>query len=381
MTTRTRTERRPDRDCRPGVDSLRRTVLRAIGGAALLAGTAGCATTSRRSTAIEQIPRLKLTSLPTACHRLNNLSTLVGGPDLYIKRDDVMELAHGGNKTRKLEFALQEALDLGAHAVVTQGGLQSNHVRQTCSGAARVGLEAHVVLSNPVPTMEAELKRSGNFLMDQLMGAHIYLVDSDRRGRVAEVINQLEAAGKRPYDIPAGASNGIGSLGYVNAAAELIAQWRQMDIQPSHIVTATGSCGTQAGLLMGLRYFGNTSTQVVGISVSGNADATRARMRNVLNLICDRTGIAKDFIKDDDIIVDDSYVGPGYGRPTAAGIAAIRTVGRSEGIILDPVYTGKAMSALLDNVRSGAWPDARDVVFLHTGGAPAIHPYADYLGG
>ena len=251
----------------------RRSFLKTVGAVALAGATTGCATTSRKTRRFDEIPRIELTTFPTACNRMDNLTKLVGGPDLYIKRDDVMELAHGGNKTRKLEYALAEALNNDAKAVVTQGGLQSNHVRQTCSGAAKVGLEAHVILSNPVPEMEAALKGSGNFLMDQLMGAHIYLAENGRGPVVEKVIDALTVAGKNPYNIPAGASNGIGSLGYVRAAGELIEQWHEMGISPSHVFTATGSCGTQAGLLTGLRYFGNETTQVVGISISGSADA------------------------------------------------------------------------------------------------------------
>lgn len=357
----------------------RRNFLKAVGTAALAGTAGGKVSFAQASDAFDEIPRIRLTSLPTACNEMQNVTSLIGGPDLYIKRDDVMELAHGGNKTRKLEFALAEALNLGAKAVVTQGGLQSNHVRQTCSGAAKVGLEAHVILSNPVPEMKEQLMGSGNFLMDQLMGAYIYLAEDGRGPVVEKVVSDLTAAGKTPYNMPAGASNGIGSLGYMNAARELIAQWDEMGIAPSHIFTATGSCGTQAGLLMGLRHFGNTSTKVVGISVSGARVAVEERLRKVLDMICGETHIAKDFIRDDEIIVSDEYIGSGYGRPTEAGIAAIRTVAGNEGVILDPVYTGKAMSAMLDMVTSGKLDDARDVIFLHTGGAPAIHPYAEFF--
>lgn len=353
--------------------------MRVVGAAALTGAIGGCASIPKTSVAFDQIPRLSLTNLPTACYKMENVTRLAGGPDLYIKRDDVMELAHGGNKTRKLEYALAAALNNNSKAVVTQGGLQSNHVRQTCSGAAKVGLECHVILSNPVPEMKDELMGSGNYLMDQLMGAHIYLAEDGRGPVVEKVLADLSSTGKNPYNIPAGASNGIGSLGYMYAARELIAQWNQMGIRPSHIFTATGSCGTQAGLLMGLRYFGNTDTAVIGISVSAPRDRLEIRTREVLNMICDETGIAKDFVKDNDIIVNDDYFGEGYGRPTDAGIAAIRTVGENEGVILDPVYTGKCMSAMLDLVKSGKLENAEDVVFLHTGGAPAIHPYADFF--
>ena len=357
----------------------RRTFIKAAGASLITGAMTGCATRSPSRVEFDAIPRISLTTLPTACNPMRNLSRQLGGPDLYIKRDDVMELAHGGNKTRKLEYALAEALNAGARAVVTQGGLQSNHVRQTCSGAAKVGLEAHVVLSNPVPEMESELMGSGNFLMDQLMGARIYVAEDGRGPLVEQVLADLTAEGKNPYNIPAGASNGVGSLGYMNAARELIGQWDDMGIRPSHIFTATGSCGTQAGLLMGLRYFGNASTKVVGVSVSGAAERVAARNRQVLNMICDRTGIEKGFIPDRDIIVHDDYLGDGYGRPTDAGIAAMRTAGEKEGLILDPVYTGKCMSAMIDLVGQNRLENARDVVFLHTGGAPAIHPYARFL--
>ena len=354
--------------------------MKAVSAVAIAGAASACTSTQLRSgRRFDDIPKLSLTSLPTACNPMSNLSRLIGGPDLYVKRDDVMELAHGGNKTRKLEYALAEALNEGAKAVVTQGGLQSNHVRQTCSGAAKVGLQAHVVLSNPVPEMEDQLTGSGNFLMDQLMGAHIYRAADGRGPVVEQVLSDLAAKGLSPYNIPAGASNGIGSLGYVNAARELIEQWGDMGIRPSHIFTGTGSCGTQAGLLYGLRYFGNTTTEVVGVSVSGDKPRVEARMRSVMDMIADEMGTSKSLVPDSDIIVTDQFIGEGYGRPTEAGVAAMRATAESEGIILDPVYTGKAMSAMLDMLRTGMLEGAREVVFLHTGGAPAIHPYAEFL--
>jgi len=357
----------------------RRVFMKSVGAAALASSAGGCASFPRASDSFDEIPRLKLTNLPTACNKLENVTKLLGGPDLYIKRDDVMELAHGGNKTRKLEYGLAEALNNDAKAVVTQGGLQSNHVRQTCSGAAKVGLECHVILSNPVPEMEEELKGSGNYLMDQLMGAHIYLAEDGRGPVVEKVLSDLTAAGKNPYNIPAGASNGIGSLGYVNAARELITQWDEMGISPSHVFTATGSCGTQAGLLMGLRYFGNTTTQIVGISVSAPGARLEDRTREVLGMISEVAAIPREVVPDGDVYVNDEYIGAGYGRPTDAGVAAMRTLAGNEGIILDPIYTGKCMSGMLDMLSKGALDNASDVVFIHTGGAPAIHPYAEFL--
>lgn len=358
----------------------RRTFIKGAGLAALASATSSRTLSfAQASDKFDDIPRIKLTTLPTACNKMTNVTKLMGGPDLYIKRDDVMELAHGGNKTRKLEYALAAALESGAKAVVTQGGLQSNHVRQTVSGAAKVGLEAHVILSNPVPEMKNELMGSGNYLMDQIMGAHMYVAEGSRGPLVEKVTADLTAAGKSPYNIPSGASNGVGSMGYVNCGRELVAQWNEMGISPSHIFHPTGSCGTQAGLIVGLRYFGNTTTKVMGVSVGGPAEPVRNRIRQVLNETCDMMGVSHDFISDDDIIVLDQYYGKAYGYPTEAGINAIKTVASNEGVITDPVYTGKAMSAMLDMVKNGDLDNAQDVTFLHTGGAPAIHPYADYF--
>ena len=220
---------------------------------------------------------------------------------------------------------------------------------------------------------------SGNFLMDQLMGAHIYLAE-DGRGPVVERVHaELTTAGKNPYDIPPGASNGIGSMGYVNAAHELILQWEDMGISPSHVFTASGSGGTQAGLLVGLRYFGNDTTQVIGISVNAESERMVQRTRNVIDLICDEVGIENSIVQDEEIVVMDQYVGEAYGRPSEAGIAAIRMLAEHEGIILDPVYTGKGMSGMLDLLQRDQLHSPRDVVFLHTGGAPAIHPYAEFF--
>ncbi|MBT5072641.1 MAG: D-cysteine desulfhydrase family protein [Kordiimonadaceae bacterium] len=361
----------------------RRDFIKAVGATALVSATASGDALAMGQMAehdsFDDISRVSLTSLPTTCRKMSNLTKVINGPDLYIKRDDVMELAHGGNKTRKLEFALAQALDNGAKAVITQGGLQSNHVRQTVSGAAVVGLEAHVILSNPVPEMKSELMGSGNYLMDVIMGAHIYVAEDGRGELVEKVKSELTAAGKKPYMIPAGASNGVGGLGYVNAGRELIGQWKEMGISPSHIFIATGSCGTHAGLLTGLRHFGNTTTKVVAVSVSSPAEALKKRVRQVMDMISAESGIDTSMIDDDEIIVTDDYTGQAYGYPSDEGNAAIKLVGEQEGILLDPVYTGKAMSGYIDMVKNNKLENAKDVVFLHTGGAPALHPYADYF--
>jgi len=358
----------------------RRTIIKGAGLITLSNASTTNYSFANTKDSFDKIPRIELTKLPTACNKMNNMTKALGGPDLYIKRDDVMELAHGGNKTRKLEYSLAEALNTGARAVVTQGGLQSNHVRQTISGAAKLGIEAHVILSNPVPEMKEKLMGSGNYLIDQLMGAHIYIAGSEgRSSTVKKVFTDLSIKGKKPYNIPAGASNAIGSMGYVQAGRELISQWKRMGIAPSHIITATGSCGTAAGLLMGLRYFGNNTTKVLSISVSSPAPRLKKRIRSILNDASNMLGVPESFIKNDDILVNDEYYGKAYGYPTKGGIAALRMTAEMEGIILDPVYTSKAMSGLVDLIKNNKIENAKDVVFLHTGGAPAIHPYADYF--
>ena len=361
----------------------RRNFIKRAGLAALLAGVSNSGRASAQSSVakkskikFDKIPRIPLTTLPTACNKMSRLTKVLGGTNLYIKRDDVMELAHGGNKTRKLEYALADALIKGADCVITEGSLQSNHVRQTISGAAKTGFESHVVLSVPSPEKKEEHMSSGNYLMDVIMGANIYITEGSRSARIQELKTDLIESGKKPYLIPAGASNGIGSLGYVNAARELIKQWRQLKINPSHIFIASGSCGTQSGLLLGLRYFGNTNTKVVGISIAGSAESIKSRVGRIIDEICEEINVKKELIKDEEIIVNDEFVGEGYAYPSEDTIAAIKQIGKLEGILLDPIYTGKAMAGFIDFVGNKKLENPKDVVFLHTGGAPALHAYS-----
>ncbi|NNE98320.1 MAG: D-cysteine desulfhydrase family protein [Pyrinomonadaceae bacterium] len=361
----------------------RRAFLRRAAIASLVTGLSGSGIARAQSSGgknsnvdFAKIPRLPLTTLPTACSFMPRLTKALGGPEIYIKRDDVMEIAHGGNKTRKLEYALADALKKGSDSVITQGGVQSNHVRQTVSAAAKTGLECHVVLSVPSPEKKQQHTSAGNYLMDVIMGANIHFAEGSRSATVEKVRNELISSGKKPYLIPAGASNGIGSLGYVNTARELIGQWKTMRIKPSHVFVASGSCGTQAGLVMGLRYFGNTKTKVVGFSVASSSESVKRRVRRVIDQICEVIDVDKGFIKDEEIIVNDEYIGEAYAYPSEEGIAAIKGVGRLEGILLDPVYTGKAMAGLIDLVRNKKLKKPKDLVFLHTGGAPALHAYA-----
>lgn len=330
----------------------------------------------------EEMAKMPLTTLPTSFYKMANLTKYLGGPDLYIKRDDVMDLAHGGNKTRKLEYVFADVLAKGADCVITMGGIQSNHVRQTISGAARLGLESHAILNIPVPEMKEELASSGNYLLDVVMDGKLHMVDGSDEECVAkmhQVRDALIAEGKTPYLVPMGASDGIGSLGYMACAREMMIQWENTGINPSHIFVGTGSCGTHGGLLAGLRYFGNTKTKVVGISVSQIEELKVAHVKDILRQINEVIELADDLICDDDIIVKDAYYGKAYAYPTDEANDAVRLLAKTEGVLLDPVYTGKCMAGMIDMINKGDLDDARDIVFLHTGGAPALHPYAKYF--
>jgi D-cysteine desulfhydrase family pyridoxal phosphate-dependent enzyme len=330
----------------------------------------------------EEMVKIPLTTLPTSIYKMANLTDLLGGPDIYIKRDDVMDLAHGGNKTRKLEYVFADALAKGADCVITMGGIQSNHVRQTISGAARLGLETHAILNIPVPELDEELKSSGNYLLDVVMDANIHIVegsDDDCIAKMNEVREDVISKGKSPYLVPMGASDGIGSLGYMACVREMMIQWENMEINPSHIFVGTGSCGTHGGLLAGLRYFGNTTTKVIGISVSQIEERKVADVKDILRQINEVIDLPDGLISDDDIIVKDAYYGKAYAYPTDEANDAIRLLAKTEGVLLDPVYTGKTMTGMLDMMKKGDLDDAHDIVFLHTGGAPALHPYAKYF--
>lgn len=330
----------------------------------------------------EEMAKMPLTSLPTSFYKMANLTQLLGGPDIYIKRDDVMDLAHGGNKTRKLEYVFADALSKGADCVITMGGIQSNHVRQTISGAARLGLESHAILNIPVPEMKDALAASGNYLMDVIMDGQLHVVDGsddDCIAKMQSVRADLIAKGKTPYMVPMGASDGIGSLGYMACARELMIQWENAEIEPSHIFVGTGSCGTHGGLLAGLRYFGNNTTKVIGISVSQVEERKVADVKDILNQINAVIDLPDGLISDDEIIVKDAYFGKAYAYPTDEANDAVRLLAKTEGILLDPVYTGKCMAGMLDMIKTGDLGDAHDIVFLHTGGAPALHPYAQYF--
>lgn len=333
---------------------------------------------------LSRLPRVHLAHLPTPLEPMEALARRIGAaPRLFVKRDDCTGLALGGNKTRKLEYTLGDALERGADVLVTCGGLQSNHVRQTAAAAAKFGLECHAVVSNPLTGSDYGVSdvygETGNLLLDDVLGCRLHLVtdgDSATDDRIAELVADLQAEGRTPHVVPLGASDGVGAMGYAGCALELLEQCAADGIDPSHIVLGTGSAGTQAGLLAGLRAAGS-AIEVLGIAISETAEAKRVRVRTVLGQMEAHWPGDAPVIRDEDIVVRDGFVGDGYALPSAAGIAAIRLAAETEGLLLDPVYTGKAMAGLLALVTDGPLATGRDVVFLHTGGSPALFAYPE----
>jgi L-cysteate sulfo-lyase len=321
--------------------------------------------------------RLPLAHLPTPLEPLERLSRELGGPAIWVKRDDCTGLAGGGNKTRKLEFLLGDALDRGADTVLTAGAVQSNHARQTAAACARLGLRCELFLKEAAPGRGESYRHSGNVLLDRILGAKVHILPREASAETAmeEHAEALRREGRRPYTIPVGGSNAVGALGYVGCARELSAQADGIDLKIDAVVHASASHGTQAGLAVGLAMVG-AQARLIGVSVSGSAQQTRSNVERIAAATCGRLGSPLHFVE---IEVDDRFVGEGYGIPTPAGLAAIRLLARLEGLLLDPVYTGKAMAGIMELVREGRFGSDDNVVFLHTGGWPALFAYKEEL--
>jgi L-cysteate sulfo-lyase len=320
-------------------------------------------------------PRHPLGYLPTPLEPLKRLSAWLGGPDIWIKRDDCTGLATGGNKTRKLEFLLGDALSLGCDTVITFGAMQSNHVRQTAAAAAKLGLRCEAILIPLVSYQEEAYRTSGNLLLDNLLGVNIHVVpnESATASKLKQLTAELVAAGSKPYVIPTGGSNKIGALGYVNCALEVIEQTAQSGIDVDYLVHASATGGTQSGLVTGL-YSKSSGIRVMGINVYDNKPD---RLSTTVRTLCDDMSamLHCESASDDCIEVIGGYVGQGYGIPTDAMKEAVRLLASKEGILLDPVYTGKAFAGLIDMVRRGVLTDEQTVVFVHTGGSAGLFAY------
>jgi D-cysteine desulfhydrase family pyridoxal phosphate-dependent enzyme len=319
------------------------------------------------------VPRVRLAQLPTPLEELPRLSRALGGPRLLVKRDDLTGLAGGGNKARKLEFSVGEALRQGADGLVTLGAVQSNHARQTAAAAARCGLRSTLVLGGRPPAEE-----NGNLLLDRLLGAEVLFSGERPREEVAaRVLAEQRAAGRRPFLIPVGASDEVGAAGFVAAAEELADQLRAQRLDVDRVVVASSSFGTQAGLCLGARALG-LGAQIAGIAIDSRRDELRSGVADLARRTAHRLGLDAE-VAAEDVVGFDAYLGGGYAVLGEPEREAILLAAREEGLLLDPVYTGRAMAGLVDLVRRGEIGRRETVLFWHTGGTPALHAYAGEL--
>ncbi len=325
---------------------------------------------------LSRFPRARLAHLPTPLEPLQALTAHLQGPQVYIKRDDCTGLAFGGNKTRKLEYLLGEAQALGATTIFSEGGLQSNHVRQTAAAAARLGLKCELVLSRNVPGRPQDYEVTGNIFIDRLLNARIHVCEpgEDRSARMAAEMDAARDRGEVPYHIPTGGSNATGALGYVSCMLELLDQARSRDLTIDHLVLASGSGGTQAGMAIGLSAT-QSGVRGIGIDIDNDGPQVMRDVRRIADDCCTKLGIPA--LPDGDFVLETGHARTGYGVPTPEMVEAVRLVARLEAILLDPVYSGKAMAGLISMIAEGRFRRDETVVFVHTGGAPGLFAYID----
>ncbi|MCL5501358.1 D-cysteine desulfhydrase [Escherichia coli] len=323
---------------------------------------------------LTRFPRLEFIGAPTPLEYLPRFSDFLGR-DIFIKRDDVTPMAMGGNKLRKLEFLAADALREGADTLITAGAIQSNHVRQTAAVAAKLGLHCVALLENPIGTTAENYLTNGNRLLLDLFNAQIEMCDAltDPTRQLDELATRLEAQGFRPYVIPVGGSNALGALGYVESALE-IARQCEGAVGLSSVVVASGSAGTHAGLAIGLEQL-LPDVELIGVTVSRTVADQKPKVVALQQDIAQRLDIKASA----EITLWDDYFAPGYGQPCDEGNEAIKLLARLEGILLDPVYTGKAMAGLLDGIERKRFKDDGPILFVHTGGAPALFAYHPHV--
>jgi D-cysteine desulfhydrase len=327
---------------------------------------------------LDRFNRLNLITAPTALEKLERLS-LWAGRDIYIKRDDTTTLALGGNKVRKLEYLAADALAQGADTLITAGAIQSNHVRQTAALAARLGLGCVALLENPIATHDANYLHNGNRLLLDLFDAKVELVESlDNADELLQALAaRLEACGKKPYLVPIGGSNALGALGYVRAGLELAEQIEHTCLDFAAVVLASGSAGTHSGLALALAEV-LPDLPVIGVTVSRTDEAQRPKVQSLAERTAELLGAPLPAAFN--VELWDEYYAPRYGEPNAGTLSAIKLMASHEGILLDPVYTGKAMAGLLDGIGRQRFEDG-PLIFLHTGGAPALFAYPEVFSG
>jgi len=328
---------------------------------------------------LARFARRRYTEYFTPLEKLSRLTNVLQGPTIYIKRDDLLGLAAGGNKTRKLEFLVADALLAGADTLITCGALQSNHCRLTLAAAVKEGLKCQFVLEERVGNTYKR-EALGNNLLYNLLGVEkikVVATGSDIQYEMQLLADELASRGRKAYIIPGGGSNAIGATGYVACAEEIIGQGFEKGIAINQVICASGSAGTHAGLITGF-YGNNSHISVIGINVGKSKDIQEKAVFELVQQTADHVGMRGD-IPRESVLCFDEYVGPGYSLPTPGMVEAVKLLAREEGILLDPVYTGKAMAGLIDLVGQGYFSKDDHVLFLHTGGSPALYVYADML--
>ena len=328
---------------------------------------------------LARFARRRYTPFWTPIEPMPNLSAALAGPELWIKRDDMLGLAAGGNKTRKLEFLVADALAQGADTLITVGAVQSNHCRLTLAAARREGLACQLVLEERVPG-SYRADASGNNLLFHLMGVErveVVEAGTDLAAAMQRLADDLATQGRKGYVIPGGGSNALGALGYVACAHEVLAQTFELGLRLDHVVVASGSGGTHAGLAAGF-HAAQAGLPLTGVSVRAEQAPQEAKIRALADEALTLAGAAPG-VPAEAVAVDDAYVGPGYSLPTDAMVEAIQIFARLEGILLDPVYTGKTAAGLIGLVRAGRFAPGERVLFVHTGGSPALYAYQDVV--
>jgi L-cysteate sulfo-lyase len=330
--------------------------------------------------ALAAFPRVRLGHFPTPLEPMDRLSEHLGGPRFWVKRDDCTGLSSGGNKTRKLEFLMADAQKQGADTIITQGATQSNHARQTAAAAAKLGMACHILLEDRTGSNDQSYIMSGNVLLDRLHGSTVSKRGggTDMNAEMEALADTLREDGKTPYIIPGGGSNPTGALGYVNCALEMAEQAAETGLKIDALVHATGSSGTQAGLVAGLAAL-ESDIHLLGIGVRAPKEKQEQMVFDLAVRTADHlaTGVK---VERDQVRAICDYVGAGYGLPTDGMVEAVKLLARTEGLLFDPVYSGKGLDGLIDQTRKGYFDGMDNVVFLHTGGSVALFCYPDTFG-